>query len=147
VIELSDVDDYGRVYLNNYLVEDRELGQQDITNGSAKNRASLEPFLNSVTPRGNFGLAPFDGKLFLVRGKNYIVAELENSPFGPCSARLSIKVNGVSAVGFPVIMGEGFDAEGGVTLNASVRQRLNHYGPWWLQYASCSRRIFEFDLK
>jgi hypothetical protein len=147
VIELSGVDDYGRVYLNNYLVADRELGPEDITNGSGMSKESLKPFLRALTPRGNFGLGPFEGKMFLVRGRNYIVAELENSDQGPCSAQLNIKVNDVSPIGFPVIMGEGFDAERGVTLNSNVRKRLERYGPWWLQYASCSRRIFEFELK
>jgi len=111
------------------------------------NKESLRPFLAALTPRGNFGLGPFEGKMFLVRGKNYIVAELENSDQGPCSAQLNLKVNEISPVGFPLIMGEGFNAEGGVTLSANVLARLQRVGPWYLQYASCSRRIFEFYLK
>jgi hypothetical protein len=139
VIELLGVDDYARVYLNNYLIADRELGSEDITDGATMSREGLRPFFRALTPRGNFGVGPFEGKMFLVRGKNYIVAELENSPLGPCSAHLGLKVNDVSPVGFPVIMGEGFDAEGGVTLNPNVLARLKRYGPWYLQYASCSR--------
>jgi hypothetical protein len=146
IIELSGVDDFARVYLNNYLVADRELGTSDVPNAAAMSKETSALFAQARTPRGNFGLGPFEGKMFLVRGRNYIVAELENSPYGPCSAHLNIKVNDIPPVGFPVIMGEGFEAEGGAALNQNVRKRLLRDGPWWLSYATCSRRIFEFDL-
>ena len=58
-------------------------------------------------------------------------------------ARLEVTINGVIPLGFPVILGERFEAESDV-LNDAVKKQLEPGGVW-LANAVCSRRIFELD--
>ena len=147
-VELRDVDDYGRVYVNNYLAAQREIGDHAILDrdnvGEDRRKA-----LHSVIKRlGNAGLGPADARRFLKPGRNYIVAELENSQYGSCSAQLHITINGAEPLGFPVLLGEGLAGEGGISLNKTVKTKFQSPGSnyFWLINAICARRIYELDL-
>ena len=143
-VELKDVDDFARVYLNNYLIADREIRPVDITDAGTLQKPNAHLFESAATPRGNFDLGPIEAKQFLRVGRNYLVAELENGAWGPCSARLDVKINGTAPLGFPILLGEGFEAEGSVTLNQAVKPRIPKGD--WLADAVCARRIYQLDL-
>jgi hypothetical protein len=143
-VELKEVDDFARVYLNNYLIAVREIRAVDIVDAGQLPKPDPHLFESSVTPRGNFGTGPTEVKQFLRVGRNYLVAELENGAWGPCSARLEVKINGIAPLGFPVFLGEGFAAEGGVTLNPEIKVKVPKGD--WLADAVCARRIYQIDL-
>ncbi|HEV2268670.1 MAG TPA: hypothetical protein VGR92_04360 [Steroidobacteraceae bacterium] len=143
-VQLIGIDDFARVYLNNYLIAEREIKEDDITDGGTLQRPSSDLFQSSLTPRGNFGAGPFEAKTFLRVGRNYLVAELENGPYGTCTAQLDVRINDIAPLGFPAFLGEGFAAEGGVALNQAVIAKNPH---GWLANAICARRIYEFELR
>jgi hypothetical protein len=148
-VALSDVDDYGRVYVNNYLVVDREIGTHVLRQPEIAAEEQKLALKKSILQLGNGGLGPVDVRRFLRVGRNYIVAELENSQYESCSAQLHIEINNVVPLGFPVLLGEGLEAEGGVTLNSAVRKKFESPGSpqFWILFAVCARRIYELDLK
>jgi hypothetical protein len=101
VITGGGFDDFGRIYINNYLIntsEDRER----VLIGDFKNDPLAIEFLtrNPVRIRNNEIPVPKDVKNFLRVGTNFIVYELINAR-GACSSGLDVAVNGVELEGFP----------------------------------------------
>jgi hypothetical protein len=98
-------DDFGRIFVNNYLVNSSETPRRLFT-GDKTLAAKRNAVIGYAVNRHNDMPDEKDVRVFLRPGKNYIVKELENSIYGTCVAGGDIIVNGVPLEQFPENMPE-----------------------------------------
>ena len=98
---MSKPDDFGKVYLNNFLVlssEDPEHLYYSTRKEEEAKRVSLQfSVLRNLNPKAH-DLNMVD---LIVPGWNFVVFEVENSFYGECSATIDIVANGKRLEQFP----------------------------------------------
>jgi hypothetical protein len=152
VIGMGGADDYGRVYLNNYIVLNREatgLPYSDKDTPANRLVASAKIVDRKVNKLGDL-----EAREYLQEGRNIIVIELENA-VGPCETRVDIRVNGVQLERFPMQLPDNFQVDREVvnqTLfqkfkKAAANSVLNSLDfPDFMDDVTCARRAFQFTL-
>jgi hypothetical protein len=104
IIKVQNVDDYGRVLLNNSLAimrdaaDDIFYGPKPLNDDEEKKRADSKRYVHDRQNRGGHEREVAD---LLQQGENWLVFEVENSMWGGCNLRVDIAVNGQSLEGFP----------------------------------------------
>jgi hypothetical protein len=149
-IALSSVDDFSRVYVNNYLVLTGEWRDGDILFDHIDNKELQTAFAKLRSPRQNPLLAQADATRFLNVGPNFVVVELENSMLGGCQVQLSMTVNGHVIRGFPRLVPKDFEIES-PPVNATLAKKFKEAAMSEPEISSsgdaiCSRRVFQFDV-
>lgn len=140
-VEMGGPDDYGRIFVNNYLVINKEDATGLVPGATPEIQEKVRR--RSVDRRTN--LPPkTDVKAFLRKGSNFIVAEVENSQ-GPCLMGIDIVVNGVPLKTFPRSLPEGWEVEDHA-VNVNLLNEFRRLDIQTLEDALCSRRIFEVVL-
>jgi hypothetical protein len=140
-VEMHGPDDYGRVFVNNYLVINKEDSTGLVPGAPPEIQEKVRQ--HSIDRRVNLPLKA-GVKAFLRKGANFIVAEVENSQ-GPCSMGIDIVVNGVPLRSFPRSLPEGFEVEDHA-VNVALLRELRRLDIPTLDDALCSRKIFEVVL-
>jgi hypothetical protein len=139
-------DDYGRAYVNNYLVGSRE-DRNDVFHVRGRAQDSVSFVMERTHDRDNYPIAKdWDVRRHLIKGKNFIVLEAENSTLSGCLAKFEIKINGTHVYGSPLDIPEGFEVEGAV-FNARLRGSLNRLHIPVIENALCARRVIELELR
>jgi len=150
----GEVDDFGRIYVNNHKVTSSEIPtrpfkfikwrdeKRDFTPKYAVNRAS--PTDSEVEVRA-----------WLRKGNNWIMMELENSRWGACSMTVELLANGIQLEGSPYFIPQRRQIRESLS-NPSLSQRLRRLsadtatsGAFGIipEYdAVCDRSIFAFQL-
>jgi hypothetical protein len=133
-------DDFGRIYVNNYLINSSE-DRDHVLVGDFKKDVAAADFLRDypIRIRNNEIPVPKDVKNFLRIGSNFIVYELINAK-GACSSGLDIAVNGVELEGFP----QQFPTKDFVPDVDSLPETLET--KLGAENALCARWIYEFTL-
>src|SRR5208282_2789287 len=144
VIEGGGFDDYGRIYVNNYLVNTSENHNNIFVRGYQETdvgKLFLRQFPARI--RNNEIPVPKDVRNFLRSGANFIVYELINATRA-CSSRLNMSVNGITLETFPQFFPtEGFSPDRDNVLDAGQRKSGTSLAKS-LNDALCSRWIYEF---
>lgn len=144
-VKMGGADDYGRVFVNNYLVLNTEnpdkLFYTDNDPKEKKEAASKLALRRNQFMVGEAGVVHL-----LHRGKNYIVAEVENSLWGACSGGIEVIVNGSLLENFPRGFPDRLSVEEDV-MNTGLRKLYDQSHVPAVFDALCSRRIFEFQLQ
>jgi hypothetical protein len=149
VIGMGGADDYGRVYLNNYLVLNREASGL-FFNGNDNPANRLSAAQNIVDRRVN-KLGDLEAREYLQAGKNVVLIELENA-VGACETRVDIRVNGIQLERFPVQLPNNFQVDREV-VNQVLFQKFKEAQtestnlPDAMDDVTCSRRAFQFTLE
>ena len=141
VLEMTGVDDYGRAFVNNYLVINREDPAALIPGAPPQVQEQVR--LRTVDRRANLQ-SKLDIKPFLKKGRNFIVFEVENSR-GPCSLGINSIVNGIPLRSFPRSLPDDFDVEDDA-VNVALLKAFKDFELPVNEDALCSRRIFEIIL-
>jgi hypothetical protein len=149
VVRLNDVDDFGRIFVNNYLVLTASWSD------AALKRPEFKDIPDLRISRSNPPQSEADVISFLRVGKNFLVAELENSMLGGCHLRINISINDHAINGFPRVIPKEFKFEM-PPVNSTLAERFGGYSmpdpkvPWsgisGAGDAICSRRIFQFTI-
>jgi hypothetical protein len=140
VITGGGFDDFGRIYVNNYLVNTSEDRERILTGDFKKDPLAIE-FLNvyPIKIRNNEIPVPKDVKSFLRTGYNYIVYELINAR-GACTSGLDIAVNGIELEGFPQQFPTKDFSPDLDSISAPLEQKLGS------ENAICARWVYEARL-
>jgi hypothetical protein len=141
IVEMHGPDDYGRVFVNNYLVINKEDSTGLVPSAPPEIQEKVRQ--HSIDRRVNLPLKA-GVKAFLKKGTNFIVTEVENSQ-GPCSMGIDIVVNGVPLRSFPRSLPEGFEVED-QAVNVALLRELRRLDIQTLDDALCSRKIFKVVL-
>jgi hypothetical protein len=145
-VKMGEADDYGRVFVNNYLIMNGE-SKTLFTDDQLKLRTGLDAINKDAIDRANPAFGEHEVKQYLRKGLNYIVFELENSLQGTCAVAIDIKINGIRLQGFPIYIPNQFDVEE-VAVNPSLLAFLRSYVPVTVTAdALCARRIVELELE
>jgi hypothetical protein len=150
VVRMDDVDDFGRVFVNNYLV------LADSGSDAALSRPEFKEKIPDLrVRRSNPPPSETDVISFLQVGENFLVVELENSMLGGCQLRINISINGRAINGFPRVLPKDFKFEI-PPVNLTLAERFGKYsmpdakvpgsGISGAGDAVCSRRIFQFTV-
>ena len=107
VIKGGGGDDFGRVYVNNYLTHSGESPDLLFFTNSPNGKQARDEVMSYATNLNNYMLGDKDVVAFLRRGDNYIIQELENSIFGTCVSTIRIEVNKALIEHFPQTMPTG----------------------------------------
>jgi hypothetical protein len=132
-VDLPDADDFGRVYVNNYVLISTERPDLLVSYEETKtvSAAQLKRFaVNRGHNRGRRG-----ANYYLRPGLNYIVVELENRT-GPCAMGYNFKIGEREVPNVPRTVG-----------SSAEELRALTGGSISPENAICSRRIFEFELE
>jgi hypothetical protein len=152
LVKLDMVDDFARVFINNYLV--LTTAENDIIFG----RENLQKQISDLrVRRRNPSQVETDIRRFLRPGKNFLVAELENSILGGCEMQVGLTVNGKIIKSFPQWIPRNFALDISA-VNSDLAHRFRHHAePNNNDFpelkisdtgdALCSRRVFEFILQ
>lgn len=143
-VRMDGADDYGRVFVNNYLVMNNELasliGEADL------DKDRLSEICKYSVDRRNPPPGEKDVTAFLKKGKNYLIFEVENSMWGTCGTSVDMKINEIRLQGFPLHMPEDFNVEK-ASANEKLLFSLKSISPdVALEDALCARRIVELEL-
>src|SRR4051794_2834268 len=141
IIGMASADDYGRVYLNNYVVLNREasdlFGDDTSQNKAAATARIVDRKANKLNDR--------EAREYLLEGKNTIIIELENA-VGPCELRVDIRVNGVQLERFPIQLPNNFLVEQ-EAINPGTFRKLREMRANYMDDVICARRAFQFTLE
>jgi hypothetical protein len=151
LVNFGMVDDFARVFINNYLA--LTTAENDIIFG----RENLQKQISDLRVRRRNPSQPeTDITRFLRPGKNFLVAELENSMLGGCGMQLGLTVNGKVIKGFPRWIPRDFALDISA-VNSDLAHRFRHHAEPNDDFpeleisdtgdALCSRRVFEFILQ
>ncbi|AYG60575.1 hypothetical protein [Rhizobium jaguaris] len=146
IIAGGDADDFGRIYINNYLVNSGESPTKLFNSTNPAGTSARSDAIKYAVIRNDFMIEDKDVTVFLRRGDNYVVRELENSIFGTCVGGIRIEVNGATLEHFPQTMPDNFYVEPGVS-NSVLAQKFEQAGIGALSDAVCARRIYHFRLE
>lgn len=156
VITMGGADDYGRVYVNNHLVLNREAPDLFYKiNESEENKRKAAIIVERKESRNVNMLGSTDVIAYLQPGVNFIVVELDNAVAG-CVLSVDIRVNGTQLEGFPKGLPDYFKLDQETSqpalaakLQASQRKHvaLGMFAPNSDDDAFCSRRIFQIHLE
>lgn len=157
-VSMDDVDDYGRVYVNNYVA----LTNDDDSNlfYTKVDPKISENFIHKITQRYNPNGKERDVRYLLRKGHNSVVFEIENGVWGACGARLGLTANGQMLEGFPTYLPTAFNVERSARhteLFQRLRAEATSRGLVLLERhpelvlspsanALCARRILTFEL-
>jgi hypothetical protein len=146
VITMPKADDFGKVYLNNFIVvsnEDPErlyyLSRDENEAKRVSNRFGVLRNLTSKSRDPNF-------VNLVVAGWNFIVMEVENSFYGECSSSIDIVVNGKRLEKFPRTLPKNEYAEISA-VNPNLLHKFSKAEAGELINALCARRIFAFYVR
>jgi len=147
-------DDFGRVYVNNYLVASGENPKGVFYTDSKIGEISRNKLIGYARDRANHMVGNIDVRWALQVGTNYVVQELENV-LDTCVTSMDMLVNGIELEHFPQRMPDNWYIEKGIgneiilqkyeaasTLDAQGRK----LGVSALGDALCARRIWEFTV-
>lgn len=150
VVRMDDVDDFARIFVNNYLVltatwSDPTLGRPEFKD----NIPDLHVF------RANPTQPEADVISLLQVGKNFIVVELENSMLGGCRLKINISINDNPIIGARRVIPTEFNLEM-PPVSKTLAERFGKYSTpdpnvAWSGVsgggnAVCSRRVFQFTI-
>ena len=139
-VKMGGPDDYGRIFVNNYLV----INNEKLADLLKDAPPAIEPTIRERSIDKIVHL-PNDAevKAFLRKGSNFIVAEVENSQ-GPCSMGIDIVVNTVPLRSFPRSLPEGIGVQVEEhAVNADLLKKFDDLKVETADGALCSRRVFE----
>jgi hypothetical protein len=154
-IQAPDADDFIRVYVNNYLVAINEHPDFVISDSAEPDSQLLKKYIiNRKQPTSGPKKDPKDQRksvdLYLRDGLNYIVVEVENT-LGPCDGGYKFFVNSQELKDYPSSVPypqkQPNETSDLLLLNEDNSNEIPAYQPVDIQYAICSRRIYEFELK
>jgi hypothetical protein len=149
-------DDFGRIYANNYIVNSGETPNNVFYTTNPLGVVARKLAIDNANDRAIYMMADKDIKIFLKKGKNYIVQELENSILGTCVASIDILVNGIELEGFPQNLPDDLYVEKTVSnavllskfqAAAAIDAKTTKVGVSALADALCSRRVWEIELE
>jgi hypothetical protein len=149
-------DDFGRIYVNNYLVNSNETPKNVFYTDNPLGAATKTIAIDNAVDRAIYMMDAKDVRIFLRPGKNYIVQELENSILGSCVSSIDITVNGTELEGFPQNIPDDLyvekDVANGELLSkfeaaAAIDAKTTKVGVSALADALCARRIWEITLE
>jgi hypothetical protein len=138
-------DDFGKVYVNNYLVNASEDRHRILLAVKDNDKESKDFQETNARGRNNEFPLPKDVTIFLRRGTNHIVYEVENAT-GACTGEINFLVNNIELKAFPQYMpNEDFQPDL-YTANEVLRAQLKEQKMDFVDNALCSRRIWQFSL-
>jgi hypothetical protein len=151
VVKMTLVDDFGRVFINNYL--GLTTSETDVIFG----RQDLQRQISDLrVQRRNPSQSEADVTRYLRAGHNFLVVELENSMLGGCELQLTVSVNSRVLKGFPRLIPKDFELEN-AAVNVTLENRFRRHSRSNSDFpeveisdsgdAVCSRRIFQFYLR
>lgn len=140
-ITMPGAEDYGRVFVNNYVVLSNE--RPDLTFYEQPKGFTPENTQHSVN-RKDLRLGAANVRPHLLRHQNYVIAELENAFLG-CSSNIDIVVNGIRLEHFPQIPLDHSYVEP-EAVNSELKSRFEFVTGNGIKHSVCSRRIWEFYL-
>jgi hypothetical protein len=150
----EDVDDFGRVYINNRQVTSTESPARPFRSISWKEADEDYPS-RFVVERANPTAAEVDVRKWLRKGTNWIMVELENSRWGACSMTVEFLANGIQLEGSPYFMPQQQQIDVNLS-NLNLLQRfreLSHntiekgaFGIIPENDAVCDRSVLAFEL-
>jgi hypothetical protein len=146
IIKAGAGDDFGRIYVNNYLINSGESPNHLFFTESPNGRQARTTAASYAVNRNNYMVADKDVKVFLKHSDNYIVQKLENSILGSCVVGINIVVNEAVLEHFPQVMPKNFYVEPGVS-NKELAKKFDESGVGALSDALCARRIYHFSVK
>ena len=147
VVRMNGADDYGRVFVNNYLLLDTENPAAIFYNifNTDSEKAKLKQFVDTYSVSRNvYMVGDKDARVFLKEGLNTVVFEVENSLWGTCAGEMDLTVNGQELETFPRSVPDALYVEKEV-VNSTLLHDFESAGDA-LNDVLCSRRIFEFWL-
>jgi hypothetical protein len=145
---MTGADDYGRVYLNNYVVANKEATSVRFRKLENIDGPDLESIV--VDRKANKLGADIEAREYLRQGQNVIIIELENA-VGPCEERVDIRVNGSQLEQVPAQLPQNFQVDT-EAVNAEVFHKFKvaeSHGksvPDPLDDVLCARRAYMFSL-
>lgn len=155
VLNVGGPDDFGRVYVNNYLNISNEARDAVFFTSSPMGKEARDKVIEKAVDRAEFNIGVKEVRKLLRQGKNYITLELENA-IAACVTSIDITVNGKELEHFPQDPPDGYYIEKDVsnlpllkkfeaasTLDATTTK----VGISPLTDALCARRIWEFTLE
>lgn len=153
-IEVSEADDYVRVYFNNYLAINNDYPGREVlfsTTWGQRGDKAWKPALTAGTRihRKADLLGRRNATISLRRGWNHIVVELENGADGYCVVQPRIFVNGTPVGGLPPVLPE--SAEDALKFVASRRGTESATAELLdgnsLRNALCARAVYQFQVQ
>jgi hypothetical protein len=161
LLKIQGPDDFGRVYVNNYLTISNEIfytsNSKEGPPGNlffrrtASAQKERDVVLSHAVNRQNFAETEKDIRSFLIHGRNYIVQELENAT-GPCTFTMDMVVNGTELENFPHAIPDQEFIDKGVRTTLSekfaegseISKGLSGIDPF--AGALCARHVWEVTL-
>ena len=170
IIQMDGADDYGRVFVNNYLWMNNENPQQ-LFYSSNDTKERRDEFNQLAVDRNELLVVKRDARVLLRSGTNDIVVELENSILGTCVTAIDIVVNGEELESFPRSIPDRLNVEAEVVNRTLLRQfkkaersdvhselseaernkfsasEISDLSVSSLDDVICARRIFQFEVE
>jgi len=145
MIQMDGAQDFARILVNNYLLIDNESPKDMLFISGPRSDDKRELVLPMAVDRSDYHVGSWSARYYLLKGRNYIVAELENGYLG-CNTVIDIVVNGTQLERFPKVMPDRLYVETD-SVNPLVKARFEKLRKTGEQDSLCSRRIWAFELE
>jgi hypothetical protein len=143
LMTMPSADDFGKVFLNNYIVLSTESA--DNVYYFLRSSELAKKVSSQYGVRRNLSLTSRDVVDLVVPGWNFVVLEIENSFWGTCNSSIDIVVNGQRLERFPRNFPRNRYPEKSV-LDQGLVNQFNKVEAGSMIDALCSRRILAFYL-
>jgi hypothetical protein len=145
MIRMDGAQDFARIFVNNYLLIDNESPKDMLFISVPRSDDKREKVLPMAIDRSDYHVGSLSARYYLLKGKNYIIAEVENGYLG-CNTVVDIVVNGTQLEHFPKVLPDRLYVEAD-SVNSLVKDRFEKLRKSAVQDSLCSRRIWEFELE
>jgi hypothetical protein len=145
IIRMDGAQDFARIFVNNYLLIDNESPKDMLFVSVPRKEDKRELVLPMAVDRSDYHVGSWPARYYLLKGSNYIVAEVENGYLG-CNTVIDIVVNGTQLERFPRVAPGRLYVETDA-VNPLVKTRFEKLRKTGDRDSLCSRRIWAFELE
>jgi hypothetical protein len=145
MIQMDGAQDFARIFVNNYVLIDNESPKDMLFVSVPRSDDKRDLVLPMAVDRSDYHVGTRAARYYLLKGRNYIVAELENGYLG-CNTVIDIVVNGTQLERFPKVVPDRLYVEADA-VNPLVKTRFEQIRKTGDRDSLCSRRIWAFELE